>query len=214
MINSLKDLPYEERLWKLKFPSLVYRRLTGDQHQITSIWRLQSVSRPHKGCPEIPQPEVNNCNWKTRKQNLQANSRSACQFGQKREKEAQRSLAKLHILVHSFYPRGWNWAFFPLRAAIPKYRPIFKWDIWAWNLAIRKSSRSCTCTLSTQGVEFELISLYGQWFQRYWPIIKIALFGHESWPLAKVPEVTHTLSFYPQGSQLSLLSLYGQPFWG
>ena len=32
----------------------------------------------------------------------------------------------------------------------------------------------------------------GQWFPRYRPIFKIAIFGHETWPLAKVPEVAHT----------------------
>ncbi len=42
-------------------------------------------------------------------------------------------------------------------------------------------------------------------------ILKIAIFGHETWPLAKVPEVAHILS-YTRGSKLSLFSLYGQRF--
>ncbi len=29
-----------------------------------------------------------------------------------------------------------------------------------------------------------------------------------AWPLGKVPEVAHTLSFYPRGAKLSLFSLY------
>ena len=37
-------------------------------------------------------------------------------------------------------------------------------------------------------------------------------FGHETWPLAKVPEVAHLLSFHPMGSKLSLFLLYGQRF--
>ena len=58
-----------------------------------------------------------------------------------------------------------------------------------------------------------LFLLYGQWFPRYWPIFKIAIFGHETWPLAKVPEVAHiSSSFYPKGVKLSLFSLYGQRF--
>ena len=41
---------------------------------------------------------------------------------------------------------------------------------------------------------------------------KIAIFEHETWPLAKVPEVAHILPFYPRGSKLSLFSLYRQQF--
>ena len=43
-------------------------------------------------------------------------------------------------------------------------------------------------------------------------IFKIAIFGHEIYPLAKVPEFAHILSFYPKGSKLSLFLLYGQWF--
>ena len=66
-----------------------------------------------------------------------------------------------------------------------------------------------------QGVEIELtlaLCCYGQWFLRYGPIFKIAIFGYETWPLAKVPEVAHILSFYPRGAKLSLFLLYGQRF--
>ncbi len=42
---------------------------------------------------------------------------------------------------------------------------------------------------------------------------KIAIFGYETWPLAKyIPEVAHILSFYLRGSKLSLFLLYGQRF--
>ena len=37
--------------------------------------------------------------------------------------------------------------------------------------------------------------LYGQQFPRYGAIFKIAIFGHETWTLAKVPEVAHIPSF-------------------
>ncbi len=69
-------------------------------------------------------------------------------------------------------------------------------------------------SLSTPGwgSKLSLLSLYGQRFPRYRQIFKIAIYGHEAWPLAKVPEVVHILSFYPRGSKLSLYSLYGQRF--
>ena len=54
-----------------------------------------------------------------------------------------------------------------------------------------------------------LFFLYGQRFQT---VFKIAVFGHETWPLAKVPKVAHRLSLYPKGSKLSLFSLYWQRF--
>ncbi len=62
------------------------------------------------------------------------------------------------------------------------------------------------------GVKFRLFLLYGEWFPRYGPIFKIAIFGHETWQVAKVPEITHMLSFYPKGLKLSLFLLYGQRF--
>ncbi len=42
------------------------------------------------------------------------------------------------------------------------------------------------------GSKLSLFSLYGQRFPRYVTILKIAIFGHETWPLATVPEVAHT----------------------
>ncbi len=57
-----------------------------------------------------------------------------------------------------------------------------------------------------RGANLSLFSLYGQQFPRHWPIIKIAIFGHETWPLAKVPEVPHILSFYPRlGVEIELI---------
>ncbi len=59
-----------------------------------------------------------------------------------------------------------------------------------------------------------LFSLYRQWFPRFRPIYKIAIFGHETWPLAKVPEVAQILSFYPRGSnsKLSFFRSMGSSF--
>ena len=135
----------------------------------------------------------------TRKQNLQANSRSACQFWHKREKVVCNEIEYTGTL---FLPKGLRLSLFSLYGQpFPRYRPIFKTALfWAWNVAIERSSRSCTYNLFLpNGSKFSLFSLYGQRFPRYWPVFKIALFGHETWPLTKVPEVAHTFSFYPMG---------------
>ena len=72
-----------------------------------------------------------------------------------------------------------------------------------------KGGAGNVCYLFTK---LSLFSLYMQRFLRYAPIFKIAIFEHETWPLAKVPEVAHILPFYPMGSKLSPFSLYGQRF--
>ncbi len=74
-------------------------------------------------------------------------------------------------------------------------------------------SNSCTYTLFlARGGKFRLFLLHRQRFPRYGPIFKIVMFGHETWQVAKVPEVAHMLSFYPRGAKLSLFLLYGQRF--
>ena len=50
-----------------------------------------------------------------------------------------------------------------------------------------------------------LFLLYRQRFQRYGWIFKLAIFGHETWPLAKVPEIAHILPFYSRGAKLSFI---------
>ena len=57
-----------------------------------------------------------------------------------------------------------------------------------------------------------LFVLYEQRFPRYGQIFKIAIFGHETWLLAKDPEVAHILTFHPRALKVSLLSLYKQWF--
>ncbi len=56
------------------------------------------------------------------------------------------------------------------------------------------------------------VLLYGQRFLRYGPFFRIAIFVHETWQMAKVPEVAHVSSFYPKGLKLRLFFLYGQRF--
>ena len=70
----------------------------------------------------------------------------------------------------------------------------------------------CLLSFYTRRSNWRLFSLHGQWFLRYWQIFKIAIIGHETWPLAKVPKAAHGIFFYPRGSKLSLFSLYGQRF--
>ncbi len=76
---------------------------------------------------------------------------------------------------------------------------------------LKKSWFLSTLFLS-QGSKSSLFSLYRERFSRYGLIFRIAIFGHETWPLAKMPDVAHIPSFHPKGSNLSLFSLYGQRF--
>ncbi len=114
--------------------------------------------------------------------------------------------------MHSFYLRGSKLSlFFVQRAAASEKLAHFQnCHIWAWNVAISQSSRSCTYTFFLpQGSKLSLFLLQRRQFPRYGPIFKIAIFGHETWSLVKFPEVAHILDFYPRGSQLSLFSMHG-----
>ncbi len=70
-------------------------------------------------------------------------------------------MAKVPVVAQtlSFYPRGGVEIklIFTLRAVVSEIQVIFQsCHIWVWNLALGKSSRSCTCTLFlTHGVEIE-----------------------------------------------------------
>ncbi len=56
-------------------------------------------------------------------------------------------------------------------------------------------------SLSTpKGSKLSFFSLYGQSFLRYRIIFKLAILGHKTWQVAKIPEVAHMLPFYPRGS--------------
>ncbi len=60
-------------------------------------------------------------------------------------------------------------------------------------------------SLSTpRGWNWAHFLLYGQEFARYGPSFKIAIFGHETWQVAKVPEVAHVGSFYPRGEGVEI----------
>ncbi len=78
---------------------------------------------------------------------------------------------------------------------------------WALILCLRPTLAICQSSTHTsflpRGVKIELI--FASRFPKYRPIFKIAIFGHETWPLAKVPEdCTYTL-FLPQGVEIELV---------
>ncbi len=104
---------------------------------------------------------------------------------------------------------------FALWAAVSELRAVFQnWPYLGMKFGDWQKLHMHTNVLSSypKGSKLSLFSLFGQQFPRYGPIFKIAIFGHETWPLAKVPEVAHILSFLPMGSKLNLFSLYGQRF--
>ena len=49
------------------------------------------------------------------------------------------------------------------------------------------------------GSKLSSFLIYGQRFPRCGPIFEISIFEHETWPLAKVPEVAHILPSTPEG---------------
>ena len=108
---------------------------------------------------------------------------------------------KLYIL--SFYHRGCNWAYFCSTGSVFRDAGCF---------SLGKVTPFYPCCLRGSKLSW-ICSTGGMQFPRYKPIFKIAIFGHETWPLAKVPEVSHILTFYPRGMKLSLFfSLYEHRF--
>ncbi len=100
-----------------------------------------------------------------------------------------------------------------------RYGPIFKIAIFGhetWQLAkVPEVAHTGSYPLSNPGGwNWHYFHSMGSGFRDMWPIpvIKIVTFGHETWPLAKVPEVAHIPSSYPKGMKLSLFSLYWQRF--
>ncbi len=55
-----------------------------------------------------------------------------------------------------------------------------------------------------RGLKLSLFLIHGQSFLRYWTFFKIDIFGHEIWPLAKVPEVAISL-FLPRVVDIELI---------
>ncbi len=93
----------------------------------------------------------------------------------------------------------------------PKFQADFQNAIFGYeNWPLTKCSRSCTYTpFLPQGSKLNLFLLYGQWFEIYGPIFKIAIFRHETCPLAKVSKLAHTLLILPLSPKFhSIFSLW------
>ena len=75
-------------------------------------------------------------------------------------------------------------------------------------MGIGQGSSSCTHTLFIfQGGKIEHIFALWAVVSKIRLIFKMAIFGHKTWPLAKVPEFAHIPPFYPRGSKLSNFTL-------
>ncbi len=117
----------------------------------------------------------------------------------------------LYRTIHNSYPAKQD--------IFPRYGPIFKIAIFGhetWPLAkvpeVAQTHVPPVLSFYPRGAKLSLFSLYGQRFPRYGPIFKFAIFGHETWPSAKVPEVSHIASFYPWGAKLSYFRSTGSGF--
>ncbi len=56
-----------------------------------------------------------------------------------------------------------------------------------------------------QGVEIELIFALRPVVSKIQANFKIAIFGHETWQVAKIPEVAHVCLFLTQGVEIELI---------
>ena len=122
----------------------------------------------------------------------------------KERRQHRGHFAKLYIPVQSLYPQGSKLSLFSLYGQrFPRYwqfskLPYLGMKLFHW----QKFQKLHIYSLSThKGSKLSLFSPHRQLFPRYWPIFNIAIFGHETWPLAKVSEVAQILSFYPRGSK-------------
>ncbi len=137
---------------------------------------------------------------RTGKQNVQPHPRSTCQWCT-RENEAWGS-SKIYML----YTRVRNWAYIHSTPVVSEIHVNF----YNYHILRDDWKKAPTLSVCPRGWKLSLISLYGCRFLRNMPIVKTAIFGHETWPLAKVPELAYPLSFYPNDSKFSLILLYGQ----
>ena len=143
----------------------------------------------------------------TRKQNLQANSRSACQFWHKREKEAERLFAKLGIpsllqgveikLIFALLCTMCLWT--AVSEILADF--FFKFPYLGMKSRNWRNVPKFAYVLSfyPRGSKISLFSLYRQPFSRYETIFKISIFWHLILNLKKGPKVAYVLSFYPKG---------------
>ncbi len=78
--------------------------------------------------------------------------------------------------------------------------------IWAWNLASGKVPEVAhISSLNPRGSKLSSFLLYGQRFSRHGQIFKIAIFGHETWQLAKNSRNCTCILFLHQGVEIELI---------
>ncbi len=142
-----------------------------------------------------------------RKQNLQANSRSAYQFCHKREKEAQSLFATLHIPVHSFCPKWLKLSFFSLYGQpFPRYRSIFKIGIFGLETGPLGKVSEVAHALSffPRGRIWVYFHSTDSSFRDIGSLFKIATYGHEVFHWVKIQKL-HIYLFLPQGVEIKLI---------
>ncbi len=88
----------------------------------------------------------------------------------------------------------------------PRYRPIFKIAIEheIWQLG-KVPEVAHILSFYTTGSKLRYFLLYGQRFQRYGPLFRIGIFGHETSSRTKYPEVCTYTPFLPQCVEIELI---------
>ncbi len=103
----------------------------------------------------------------------------------------------------------------------PRYRPDFQnYHIWAWNLAIGQSYRSCSYTMYTLflpqgGQKWTYFCSTWSGFRDTGGFSKFPYLGMKLCHWQKYPEVTHNSPFLPQGIKIELMvsgSIVGSAF--
>ena len=125
----------------------------------------------------------------------------------------RKKFKKLHIQSLST-PRGWNWDYFALQAAVSEIRADFpNCHIWAWNFATGKSSKYWGVqSLSTpRGWNWTYFALRAAVSEVRANFPNCHIWAWNLVPDKRFRSCTYTL-FLPQGLKLSLFSLYGQQF--
>ncbi len=164
------------------------------------------------------QESVSNTKLEARKNNLQANSRPACYFWYKRHEASTEGedftysimiqvdfqscrIWALNLEYKSPSPKsytytlfvphgGRNWVSFRSVYGASKTRADFQIFIFGHETCSLTNVLHVPATCTSNSCKINVFSLYRKQF-RFRDTGKLAIFGHEIWPLAKVPEVTH-----------------------
>ncbi len=101
---------------------------------------------------------------------------------------------KLHILLFST-PKCQSWAYIRSSSSGFWHRGWYsKLSYLGMKLVhCLKVQKLHIYSFYSRGLKLSFFPLYGERFLRYGVIFKIAIFRHETWPMTKFPEVTHTV---------------------